>query len=321
MKTAFASFKNYIKINAISKLLKSFMGFVEKRRGSFITFHERPIRPSLLRDFQEKPEKLLPKTAIVIQGPILKTDDFTLESVKLYRKNFSQSQVIVSTWKDEEPEYLEKIKKEGATIVLCDKPSYPGPKNLNMQLVTAGNGMKKAQELGAHYVMKTRSDQRMYGRHAMEFLVNITELFPPAPDSKQKKRLIGVGGGALKYNLFHFSDVFNFGQIDDMVLYWNPKLITLGDPEFYIEGYNDRLISESYLITEFLKANGVAPEMTREGWWRTAGRYCVLIDTPSLDLYWPKYIKYREYRLISYIYPVKEVSFVEWINFYKKYSG
>ncbi|MDO8591178.1 MAG: WavE lipopolysaccharide synthesis family protein [bacterium] len=314
------TFKNYIKINILNKSLKSFLSFVEKRRGAYITFHERPVRPSLLRNFHEQPEKKLPPTAIVIQGPILKTNDFTLESVKLYRKNFSQSLIIVSTWKDEDPEYLEKIKKEGATIVLCDKPSYPGPKNLNMQLVTAGNGMKKAKELGAQYALKTRTDQRMYGRHIMEFLVNMIELFPPAPDSKQKKRLIGVGGGALKYNIYHFSDVFNFGQIDDMVTYWNPKLITTGDSEFKKEGYAYRLISESYLITEFLKVNGVETTMTNEDWWRSAGRYCVLVDTPSLDLYWPKYIKYREYRLISYIYPVKEVSFAEWINFYKKYN-
>jgi len=321
MKTFFASLKNRVKISVINKTLKELAGLVEKKMGSYITFHERPIHPSMLRDFHEQPEKSLPKTAVVIQGPILKTDDFTLESVKLYRKNFSQSLIIVSTWKDENPEYLEKIKKEGAVIVLSEKPAYPGPKNLNMQLVSAGNGMKKAKELGALYAMKTRTDQRMYGRHVMEFLVNMAEMFPPAPESKQKRRLVGVGGGALKYNIYHFSDVFNFGQIDDMVLYWNPKLVTLGDLELKRDDSTSNLISESYLITEFLKANGMSPKMTHEDWWRSAARYCVLIDTPSLDVYWPKYAKYREYRLISYIYPVKEVSFAEWVNFYKKYNS
>ena len=93
------------------KFLKFFISIFEKFSNLFITFHLRPARADRVKylssDYMSHTGY---KIAIVMQGPILKEDDFTFETLKLYSKIFSQHHIIFSTWEDEELSHLNKIK-------------------------------------------------------------------------------------------------------------------------------------------------------------------------------------------------------------------
>ena len=76
-------------------------------------------------------------TALVMQGPILLSNDFTFETLKLYRKIFPRTRLILSTWEDENAEELIKIRELGVEVILNNKPNYSGPANINFQIVSA----------------------------------------------------------------------------------------------------------------------------------------------------------------------------------------
>ena len=83
--------------------------------NGYITFHIRPKRSSDT-DVCSDSLNIYPKVAIIIQGPLLKKNNFTIETVKLYKKIFSNYLIILSTWEDEDQEYLSEIKKENILI-------------------------------------------------------------------------------------------------------------------------------------------------------------------------------------------------------------
>jgi len=57
---------------------------------------------------------------------------------------------------------------------------------------------------------------------------------------------------------------------------------------------------------------------TLEDSWRAYGRYFCVVDTESLDLYWPKYDRFREYRrrLYGARRTDRYVTFQDWLAMY-----
>ena len=216
-------FQPYLNNNMLKKWLKKFFDLVEKPFSNFFTFHLRPKKAERIGIVSDK---LLnyPKVAIVIQGPIVYDQDFTLETIKIYKKLSPQAIIILSTWDYENNEYIRRIRKEIDQILLNKVPAEKGVQNINFQIVSSLSGMKRAKELGCEYVLKTRTDIRLYGNNVMEFLVNVLNSFPVSGNYKQNKRIIGVSLNSFKYRLYGLSDINLFGEINDMLLYWNVAL-------------------------------------------------------------------------------------------------
>lgn len=87
---------------------------------------------------------------IVIQGPT----NYCKEVAPLYK---DIPNVVWSTWKDEPLENIEFI-KQYMDVVLCQKPSFPGYLNINMQTISTLGGVKYLQERGITEILKTRGD-------------------------------------------------------------------------------------------------------------------------------------------------------------------
>ena len=62
------------------------------------------------------------KFAIIIQGPIENEDEFTLETVKIYKKIFPNTKIILSTWNTEKQSIIDKFKRENIEIILNEIP-------------------------------------------------------------------------------------------------------------------------------------------------------------------------------------------------------
>ncbi|MFH1427229.1 MAG: WavE lipopolysaccharide synthesis family protein [Patescibacteria group bacterium] len=290
------------------------------RKKHFITFHTRPKQAANVGVWSDE-LKNLPKFAVVIQGPIMKEDDFTLETVKIYKKIFNKAIIIVSTWDTEDENNIKKIKDENIEVILNKEPEFSGPSHINYQIVSSSAGIRKAFELGAEYVLKTRTDQRIYAINISEFLYSLVKTFPLAKSYKQKERLITSSLNTFKYRMYSPSDMFSFGQVGDMLRYWGPELDLRKDLNINcstIRDFAKLRICEAYLLTEFSKNIGRELNWTlKDSWQILVDHFCV-IDQHSLDLYWNKYERQREYRYLKYggVLNSQELSFREWLNLY-----
>jgi hypothetical protein len=222
-----------------------------------------------------------------MQGPLLKTDNFTLETIKLYKHMFRNPHIIVSTWENEDREYLGECNKAGANILLNPQPE-PGPRNINMQIVSTQNGIKQAAELGATYVLKTRTDHRMYEKNGLEFLYNLVNYFPAPETTHQKNRIVTIQGQS-RYGAYHYTDLFMFGHITDLREYWDAPQLDKAEVSLFFR-------PEIYLTTQYLRKKGWRLDWSTKQWWDVIRDCIIVIDWSILDLYWPKYERWRERR-------------------------
>jgi hypothetical protein len=270
----------------------------------FKTFFYRPIYSVNVATTSDD-DGNLPPMVIVMQGPVLKDYDFTFETIKIYKKHFQNTKIILSTWEGE------KIPPEhGADeIVLSKKPDYAGVFNINMQIVSSINGINRARELGFEYVVKTRTDQRFYAVNIKKYLFNLIDIFPPHL-TVQKSRLAGFSFNSSKPRRI-ITDMFMFGHIEDMIKWWSPELTTpettVSAPEFYFQA-------------EYFKKIGFDAGDTAGGFYRFLADCFIVIDSASFDFYWPKYTAF-ETRFVRYWHHVLEgLSFKDWFNIYHDYA-
>ncbi len=238
--------------------------------------------------------------AIVMQGPVYEKYDFSLETLRIYRRLMPSATLIVSTWEDTPESQLAPIRREGVEIVLSSAPLYPGILNINMQLESARAGIRHAISAGASWVVKTRTDQRMFAPNLPAYLVALAKAFPVKGTWPQRYRIFGLGMGTLKYGLYHLTDQTVFGCADDMLRYWSPpyredqpRADWPTDPEErfvsvpVVEHY--RLIApESYFASQYLTSIGRSLEWTISDSWAAFRDHFGVVDFSSTDFYWIK---------------------------------
>ncbi len=286
---------------------------------SFASYHLRPYYAKDYNKWNDPLIKALPKMAIVIQGPLLKEKKFTLETIKIYKKNYPDDIIILSTWEGEDPAYLIEIKKEGVELLLNKKPNTPGLSNRNLQIYSTLQGLKRAKELGYEYAIKTRTDQRFYAENTKEYLFNLLKTFPlSSAINTQKERLVCASLNTFKYRRYGISDMFTFGHMADLLLLWDIDLQDNSSPSHDEAIINQHFISpvESFITTSFLKKISINYNWELNDSWKIFAEHFIVINKEDIDFYWPKYNKEQEYRKLLYdnIYHLQELSFREWIN-------
>jgi hypothetical protein len=306
------------------KLLKLIRVLKEKQTGYVEFSHSRPLYSSEYHLKSDK-VKMNKKIGIVIQGPLVKESDFTLETIKIYKKTFSQeTHLIVSTWKGEDQETVKKIRATGAIVLENDPPHQPGIKNINFQIVSSGEGIRKAKERGVEYVLKTRTDQRMYAPNVEEFLCTMIDLFPVAEEYAQEKRIVAVSLNTYKYRPYSISDMMLFGTLHDMENYFSLPEDTRLTPNFHnIQSWSQERLCEVYLSTNFLEKVGRKLTFTLEDSWSAyANNFCI-VDTQSLDLFWYKYEYWKEYQDLTYkeMKNNQELTFREWVILHRSLNN
>lgn len=318
--------KDSLRIRLVRKLLR-WSAHSETLSGrNFTTLHKRPKRNDQIGTWPE-PDFQTSGCALVMQGPLAHQDDFTLETLRLYRRHMPDAELILSTWKDEDQSTLAQIADLGVTIVKNDKPDVPGLSNMNMQIVSAKAGMKHAVASGAKWIMKTRTDQRFYEPNLFPFLIGLVESLPLKIEGKQNRRIVGLGQGSLKFVPYHVTDQTLFGEARDMLAYWSPPLQGSDAAERWKEtrkqvyiGYNigdliRETVPECYLASNFLVQMGHSPAWTvPDSWSVYRDRFC-FVDYGTSDFYW---IKGQSHTLSEYnktyehISNRQEMSFLEW---------
>lgn len=296
-------------IEKLKNFIKSGSYFIGRFFHFFITIHTRPMfSDQLVYEGKESVDDA--ECGIVIQGPIKKEDNFTVETVKFYYRHYPSATIILSTWEDEDVSAFEMLKIKKLIIIRSPIPYHGlGSTSINLQVTSTKKGIDRAMQAGLKYILKTRTDQRMYGIDSLSFFKNMLECFPVLNCNLQHKRILTVDTGTNRSIPHHLSDFFMFGAISDMKLYWSDSLI--------IDPANNPLIPiyvESYFFTQFLKKTGWEFKNSMENFMQSLGERCIIVDNESVDVYWHKYTRYREYRLRNYFNPTFGITFKTWFN-------
>jgi hypothetical protein len=242
--------------------------------------------------------------AIIMQGPLIKEDNFTLETVKFYNKIYPNVQIIVSTWNTEDIVYIEKIRKcDNCEVILNELPKNSGFLNFNYQMVSTVAGLKRARELGKTFVFKTRCDYRFYKRGLLDYMRNMLMIFPCSDEKMCQKYRIVITSGRYDdmFKQFYVGDQFNFGYISDMLNLWEQELsnnnISMADFT-NVKGIKHLTWKEERDICRVL-TKGYVKKMTSydipntiEAYWEFVRKYLIFMSAKDVDAYWCKY----EYR-------------------------
>lgn len=319
-------FQCQVKILGRALFLECTFEAVKATSGAFFTYHDRPVMAAAV-GAERGGTRDLESLALVIQGPIVNDDDFTLETLKIYQRTFKGARIILSTWEDEAAVAVEQCEDMGITVLQNAKPEYRGESNINLQIVSALNGVRLAKACGAEHVLKLRTDQRIYGPNAADTFYAIIDTFPVNGGwPKQKKRIVGCNLNTFKYRMYGLSDMLLFGCSDDMLTYWD---VALDERRFGVDDRRragaslraeaERRVCEVYLATEFLKRVGRELQWSLKDSWNAFRDHFCIVDREHLDLYWPKYSS-REHRWLSYgkDQRCQELSFGEWLHLYAR---
>lgn len=236
---------------------------------------------------------------ILLQGPIIIKHSFTQETIILYRHLYPNARIILSTWQDELNKLdQKKLKDLKVDLLLNTKPAYSGISNINLQLGSTIPGLNFAYDKGVKFLLKTRTDQRVCKSiDFLGYMRNLQTNFPVNCD-KMENRLIVASTNSFKSRLYGVTDMFMFGSISDMKLYWQiPFELETAvvqklniDPVFFISNRQ----AEGYLINQFFEAIGFSPEWSGEDSNYFFSKFFCLVDKEQLDLFWFKYERFIE---------------------------
>ena len=282
--------------------------------------------------------------AIVIQGPIDTKDDFTYQTVLQYRAFYPLCPIIVSTW-DGPIGQAFKNRCSGISncvVLLNSPPEHTGLYNFNYQVVSSINGIHKAKVLGARYVIKTRSDQRMNKRGLLTYFKLLLSLFPVSsqnslfPNQSAQSRIIFLGTTVPFAKLIPFfaADFFQFGDVNDLLDFYSVELSAVDDnTKLRFERENSLKLSgmtvgnyflisaETTLLMNYAKGFQNKITYTVQDYWSFIKTNLIFVNYSDLELFWDKYqAANNEFNTISRpqsletIYPREGFDFASWLK-------
>jgi len=306
-------------MRVFKKLIKLARVVEEKRSGTIFTTHSRPLHSQnygLQSDVQITPTSL----AIVMQGQLILKNKFTLETILIYKKTFPPNTVlIVSTWKGSDEKTVKLLRESGVVVLLHDKPKIGGIGNINFQIISTRAGIREAKKHNVQYILKTRTDIRMYSTNIAEYLVSMCNMFIVPQNYTQEKRIVAFSVNTYKYRPYSISDLTLFGTTHDIEEYFTVDEDNRTTPHFdTIESWSKERFCEVYLSTHFLEKVGRKLTFTMEDSWKAYAEHFCVVDANSVDLIWYKYDYKEEYRDLGYscMKNNQELTFREWVILY-----
>ena len=301
-----------------------------------------------------KPTHTFDDAAIVIQGPIAYDNNYTAETIKLYRSIYPRVPIVVSTWRGEAKDFFRRVCEENSVVLLENEmPEVRGYGNVNLQLESSFQGVKFVREnTSAKFVLKTRTDQRVNYFNFLVYFKNLLKTFPPKGD-RLRERIIFLDSSHTKGWPFFFMDFLSFGHVEDIFkLYGISRqsdsaamiarsnkyerlvrkiLLNTSFPLDYNlvteqsrkllkfnRMMNQIVIAETYIAKTFYE-EFVAPidtDKLLETSWKFAADYLILINSENILFDWPKY-EHARYNLKHF---AGQFDFARWLDMYRNFK-
>jgi hypothetical protein len=268
--------------------------------------------------------------AIVMQGPIITKNNFTIETLNLYRHIYPNVSIVYSTWAGTITiEDKKKLNIINVTIIENKLPENRGVSNINLQIKSTSSGLHLLNEQGRKHVLKVRSDQRIYNNVDFLTYMKVLQSLYPVKNSQINERLVICSINTFKERLYGITDMLMFGKIEDMILYWDVPLENLStasnsyysDPKYFIKNF----LGEGYFLKYFFEKVNLDPKWTTKDSDDFIKDYFVIVDKEQIDLFWFKYNRFFESMNILNIDDFnfrRRYNYVDWIiNFYSSITN
>ena len=214
----------------------------------------------------------------------------------------------------------------GIYVIENELPKHKGIVNVNLQIISTNSGLNLAEAKNFLYVLKTRSDQRIYEyKYLFNFFMNILKVFPINENAFLKERLIVTSLNTYQNRLYGISDMFMFGRISDMKLYWNiplqsKKILPIDIDNKYYISYK---LGEGAFVMNFFSKINYNPKWNIEDNDLFYSKYFYVVDKEAIGLFWYKYKRYdgfNYYNDESKSTFFTRVNFSDWLNAYTKFK-
>lgn len=321
-------------------------------RSNIIQYTTLPKKIETIPAEWSKSDKFV-EYAIILQGPVRTDENFTVETVRYYKRCYPGVVVIVSTWKESDIMVKAQVEQLEAVWLESDPPEVCGVGNINMQLNSSLAGMNKAKDLGCKYAMKTRTDQRIYANDVLQYFRNLQETFPSGNSEIVSERLIYISyGSSYRCLAFNLCDFVVFGEINEMIkLYSIPQdkrsndffarqekeiikfktaihdgeMKSIDSPYELDCDYKMKIyqfmIPEVNIVYHYFTDNigSLNPnDDILDAYYCYLKEYAIVADSEKLMIYWPKYPKYttQYYNELSFY---GRMDFKKWLEIYLHY--
>lgn len=233
------------------------------------------------------------ENCIVIQGPIIsKLNLVAIIETSIRNKN---SRIIISTWESTNPIMIKKMERYVDHTIL-NEDIKASEFNVNRQMTTTYKGLIYAKKRGCKYAIKNRTDCVLNNSQLFDFYQNYVTNLESSNNSNKKitsNRLVVLDFYSSKYKLYHLSDFFMLGEIDDLLLFWSDSEINVRGPKDWSIGSLKNLSSyhlggEGYLYDAFLRKINWSKKYTLEDYYNFIKDYFYLIDKKSAGWKWLK---------------------------------
>lgn len=341
----------YIKVAGKNKwfekaMLRPLMKGLSKSSGvSYLSYYSVPKQIDEIKPYENKED--FSDYCIILQGPILYDDSFTLNTIKLYLRLFYNVKIVISTWKGIQEDFKVACESLGVILVENEEPQNGGPLNINFQLISSKNGALKAKEIGCTYTAKTRTNQRFYARDWLSYISNQLEIFLRLDPDHSRLLFTSYGMSYLK-RPFCLCDNFSAGYTENIVNLYSTMLDEREknyfkkcgedtdayalkiryDLEPYKHCNHDVVITrekffnymcpEEYIVYNYCNSYCFDIEKQKDimtAYYRFLKNYVVIIDEAQLQILWPKYSEYSSQKLNEHDYFGK-LDYKKWLDIF-----
>ena len=271
----------------LTRLIYIILEYIESVLGSFFVVRLMPIRMKNPSVPLMAHEQIGGEFVIMMQGPLVHKNDFTLETLAYYRSIFPNVRLVLSTWDSECNITCKKIEKLGVDIVISKVPEVSGISNVNLQLQSTIAGINYLSHV-AKYILKTRTDQRIYSsENWLKYFRNKCET--SISKTGLERKLIVCNLNMYRSRKYVVSDMFMFGRAEDISTFWDIPYQVVDqnqNSDYDCFGFYG---AETYIIRQFLKLVGwniLSDKVDSETFLRS---YFSLVDKDVIGLFWFKY--------------------------------
>lgn len=233
--------------------------------------------------------------AILVQGPLI--SGISELVVRYYANRYPKDWLIVSTWQDSPPELLSQIQPYCDSLICNPLPLAPGIGNRNFQIVSTKAGLEEAARIGVAKVMKTRTDTLATADNLLQRASSLQQTFNNnvCHNLGLSNRIVAIERYTMRYIPYRVSDILLFGDLQDMMLYWDIPLDERNDD---FSGWTDMTFQQSskmqqstevYITSSFLKNLNWPLTYSLEDYWNVLRNFFVVVDERWFGHFFPRY--------------------------------
>ena len=158
-------------------------------------------------------------TAVVIQGPVVARRWFTERSCRLLKQQYPRIQLVLSTWSDTPRDVVQRIAPLVDDLVLSKKPQLPGPANINLQIHSTQEGIRRVDASSVKYLLKSRTDLAFLDDFWLDTMKHRLLSRSGTPGDAPNPICV-TSLNSYVFRLYTISDFIQFGLTNEVTEFW-----------------------------------------------------------------------------------------------------